>query len=566
MKFSYKKFNHLCAMIFLSVLLGACSVTSNTDKNAKLNSLENKALIICSDIHENAEDENKLDDEACVAAQDGVSPVIHPKTKPTTVSLPKAKKGENLVYDNLWHYIGDHLSLKVPADQARINKHKKWFLKHPNYMEVVSARAEPFLFYIVQELKAHDMPLDIALLPIVESSFDALAYSPGKAAGIWQFIPSTGKNHGMAQNWWYDGRRDVIASTQGAIEYLKRLHKMFDGNWMHALAAYNSGEGRVQRAIRKNKRNGKPTDFWSLDLPRETRAYVPKLLALAEILRNKDNYNFVWPEIDNIEVIQIVDIGGQLDLSVAADLAGLSVDELKTLNPGFKHFATAPDGPHYLVLPSNKVGDFSLALSQLPDTKRLNWARHEIKSGDSIGEIALAYNTSVNVIKRVNNMRSNTIYAGDHLLVPISVSQLDDLSIDQQQLASIQLDAINRDAINNVEQNTRIYHTISSGDTLWDISRAYNVSIEDITSWNKIKRSETLKLGSKLALYTSLISDEPDAAKSVVNYKVKSGDSLSVIAQRFSVRVRDIMRWNGISKNDYLQIGQELRLFLLQRS
>lgn len=269
-----------------------------------------------------------------------------------------------VVITDVWERASAKFALTIP-DDARVTAQKKWYLKHPEYMSRVVKRAKPFLYYIVEEIEKRDMPMELVLLPIVESAFDPFAYSHGRAAGMWQFVPATGKRFGMDQARWYDGRRDVIASTQGALDYLTYLNKMFDGDWLHALAAYNSGEGRVMRAIKSNKRAGKPTDFWNLSLPRETRAYVPKLLALADILKHKEEYAFAWPEVENVAVIKVVDIGSQVDLAFAADLAGLSLKELHGLNPGFNRWATSPEGPHRLVLPLDKADAFSQALAKI---------------------------------------------------------------------------------------------------------------------------------------------------------------------------------------------------------
>ena len=249
----------------------------------------------------------------CTSASQGTIPVTHPQDhvdvdiEPDNYveKLPPLEEPEIV---NLWHRMRDQFQFDVP-DTQRVNVQKNWYIKHPNYMNRVAKRAKPFLFHIVQKLEEEQLPMELALLPIVESAFDPFAYSHGRAAGMWQFIPSTGKRFGLKQNWWYDGRRDVVASTQGAIEYLKYLNNMFDGDWLHALAAYNSGEGRVQRAIRSNKRAGKPTDFWSLDLPRETRAYVPKLLALSDILRHYEDLGFAWPAVENAPFTEVVEEG-----------------------------------------------------------------------------------------------------------------------------------------------------------------------------------------------------------------------------------------------------------------
>ncbi|MGB2264549.1 MAG: transglycosylase SLT domain-containing protein, partial [Glaciecola sp.] len=208
--------------------------------------------------------------------------LIHPVENVTeslsSIELPVELTDTQVPADitNLWEYIAVNATT-LDAEHPRITKRQQWYLKHPQYMDKVAERARPFMHFIVQTLEENNLPVELALLPIVESAFDPFAYSHGSASGLWQFIPMTGKRFGMEQNWWYDGRRDVIKATQGAVKYLAYLHRYFDGNWYHALAAYNSGEGRVRRAIKKNERLNKPTDFWSLDLPQETRQYVPKL-------------------------------------------------------------------------------------------------------------------------------------------------------------------------------------------------------------------------------------------------------------------------------------------------
>ncbi|MCW8863460.1 MAG: transglycosylase SLT domain-containing protein, partial [Colwellia sp.] len=276
--------------------------------------------------------------------------------------------------NDVWQRIRGQLSFDVPENN-RVVMQRNWYVKHPSYLDRVAKRAEPFLYYIVEELEKNNVPVELALLPVVESAFDPFAYSHGRASGMWQFVPDTGKRFGMKQNWWYDGRRDVVASTEGAIKYMKYLHKFFDGDWLLALAAYNSGEGRVQRAVRKNKSNGKNTDFWALDLPKETRAYVPKLLALADIIKRPEHFNLSLYKIANEEVISQVNIQSQLDLAKAASLADLSLTELQRLNPGFNRWSTDPDGPHRLLLPKHKVDHFEQGLGKLKKADRLAWQR-----------------------------------------------------------------------------------------------------------------------------------------------------------------------------------------------
>ncbi|MFC3120235.1 LysM peptidoglycan-binding domain-containing protein [Agaribacter flavus] len=563
-----KTLSSLVLILSTGVGLSACNITQETsdiDKQTTLsvNTESEHVLLDCyASESSTSESESFKQSIDCEPPTEGVIEVVHPVTEidetlSSTLQPSKDDASANddeVQYSNLWFYIADQLEFDVPEGQRRISVQKNWYLKHPNYMQRVSNRAAPFLYYIVKRLDEENMPLDIALLPIVESAFDPFAYSHGRAAGMWQFIPGTGKNYGMKQTWWYDGRRDVIASTDGAIAYLKRLHKMFDGDWLHALAAYNSGEGRVMRAIRKNKRAGKAIDFWSLDLPRETRAYVPKLLALTDILRNLDTNQFAWPTIANAPVLEIVDVNAQIDLSKAANMAGLTTAELQALNPGFNRWATDPEGPHTLLLPIQQVEQFKLALANTSENEMLNWVRYKIRSGDSLEKIAKKYNTTTDVIKEINDLRSSRIYAGKHLLVPVALKSIEEyaLSVDQRLLKTQSI----------ARGSHKTNHKVRNGDTLWDIARKHKVSVRDLAKWNKMAPRDPLKIGMNLVVWTGK-PDLSSTQKSInrnITYRVKSGDSLSRIAQRFKLKINDIVQWNNLQGKKYLQPGQKLKL------
>ena len=535
--------------LVLAVGLSGCQIT---DEQTLESSTNDQALASCNELHTT---EEAISD--CEIARDGVIEVVHPND----ALLDEAQEivdTQNIetqaVITDVWQRVSDGLRFHIPDDK-RVESQRNWYLKHPEYMKRVVTRAQPFLYYIVDEIEKRDMPMELVLLPIVESAFDPFAYSHGRAAGMWQFIPGTGKRFGMEQTWWYDGRRDVVASTQGALDYLTYLANMFDGNWLHALAAYNSGEGRVSKAIRANKKAGKPTDFWNLRLPRETRAYVPKLLALADILKNRDTYAYAWPEVENVAVIDIVDIGSQVDLAFAADLAGMSLKELHALNPGFNRWATSPEGPHRLVLPLDKASNFADALAKIDRNDRLNWVRYTVKSGDSLSEIASKYHTTVNVVNQVNELKSNTIRVGQAIMVPVALKALDAYSLSQgERLAATQ---------NTKRSAHKITHTVKSGDTLWDIARKYKVSTKKLASWNGMAPNDMLKLGKTLVVWQDApASKNSDAIIKQLTYTVRNGDSLSRIASKFNVRINDISKWNNINSKRYLQPGQKLKLFV----
>ena len=496
----------------------------------------------------------------CEIAKDGVIDVIHPEEDLVVSAKPDEKDALDkepapVVITDVWARIANQLNFEVP-DNRRVAVQRNWYLKHPEYMARVTRRAQPFLFYITSQIEEQEMPLELALLPIVESAFDPFAYSHGRAAGMWQFIPGTARRFGIRQSWWYDGRRDVIASTDGALSYLTYLYKYFDGNWLHALAAYNSGEGRVRRAIKRNQQAGKPTDFWSLDLPRETRAYVPKLLALADILKNKQSYDFAWPAIENVPVIKIVDLGSQVDLAFAADLAGMDLKALQALNPGFNRWATDPDGPHHLVLPADKAENFTRQLASIDRDERLNWVRHTVKRGDSLLKLANQYHTTAKIIRQVNNLDSNMIRIGDHIMVPVALKALNAYALSQdQRLASLQ----------NIQRaDHRLVHKVKSGDTFWELSRKYKVDTRELAKWNGMAPTDPLHPGKELVVWVNKVSDSQrnDAVIKTLTYTVRKGDSLSVIANKFNVRIKDIKDWNDIANQRYLQPGQKLKLFV----
>lgn len=532
------------------ILLSGCQSTLLSQESTKEENSTNQAEYIASitDINQALLTDENID-------------VIHP-VDDVDFSLSST---DSLMQNNndVWQHIREQLSFNVPENN-RIVMQRNWYAKHPSYLNRVAKRAEPFLYYIVEELEKNNVPVELALLPIVESAFDPFAYSHGRASGMWQFVPGTGTRFGMKQNWWYDGRRDVIASTEGAIKYMKYLHKFFDGDWLLALAAYNSGEGRVQRAVRKNKSQGKNIDFWSLDLPKETKAYVPKLLALADIIKRPEHFNLNLYEIANKEVISQVNIKSQLDLAKAASLADLSLAELQRLNPGFNRWSTDPDGPHRLLLPKHKIESFEKNLAKLNKSDRLAWQRYKIKNGDNLGYIANKFHTGIDLIRQVNGISGNQIRAGNHLLIPVAAKSLDSYILSQdQRIAKKQA---------RPQQGLKVTHTVVSGDNLWDIGRHYKVNSSKIAKWNGFAPRDTLKLGQKLVIWQKSSSSNKRAETARINssveqaimrnitYKVRSGDSFARIADKFNVRISDIERWNSLSRNKYLQPGQKLKL------
>jgi membrane-bound lytic murein transglycosylase D len=468
-------------------------------------------------------------------------------------------------------------------DDAAVERERAWYARNQAYLDRVFTRADLYLYHIVAELESRGMPAELALLPVVESAFDPFAYSHGRASGLWQIIPGTGKRLGLAQNWWFDGRRDVLESTRAALDYLEDLHRQFDGDWLLAVAGYNSGEGNVARALKKAAAAGKPQDFWGIKsyLPPETRTYVPRLLAIAALVGNPGASGVTLPELSNEPRFAVVETGGQIDMALAAELAGMETAALYALNPGFNRWATDPDGPHRLLMPTSQAPAFTTALAALGERERVQWTRHKVKSGETVGGIAERYQTTPAVLRQVNGFRGNTIRAGDYLMIPTAT----------QSLASYTQSADSRAARqqSTPRSGERREHVVKPGESLWSISRAYGVDVRKLASWNAMAPGDTLSVGRELVIWASAAAAEAAAASAPapvttttaqaslvstsssagfaatnrmreITYVVRRGDSLSSIARRFRVSVDKLVEWNAGAAGKYLQPGQRLKM------
>ncbi len=480
--------------------------------------------------------------------------------------LSATKKLLHIQDKDLWHRLRAGLKLEIP-DNQRTTQHITWLKKHKAYLRKLQERSKPYIYFILTEAEKRNLPTELALLPAVESSYRPFAYSHGSAAGLWQFVPSTGRHFKLKQNWWYDGRRDVVASTHAAFDYLESLARRYDGNWELALAAYNCGSGNVNKAIRENRRQGKPTDFWSLNLPKETRSYVPRLLALSSIIKD--------PAVSGVELISIpykpyfesVDIGSQLDLAMAASMAEITTDEIYLLNPGLNRWATAPNGPHRLNLPVDKVEGFKQRLAELTPNQRIHWERYQIQSGDTVSTIAKKYGTTSELIKQANDLNNNSIRAGKYLVIPTATKSLEHYTLTA--------DKRKQRIQNRTHEGNKIIHVVQEGDNFWDLSRTYHVSYRSLAKWNGMAPKDTLKQGQKLVVWVdnktfketkqlpNIMDVRPPSTstRNSVYYKVRTGDSLSTIAHRFKVKVADLKKWNDLS-GKYLKPGQNLKLYV----
>ena len=449
-------------------------------------------------------------------------------------------------------------SLPQP-DRREITREADWYARHQKYLDRVFERAGRYLPYIAAEVRRRGLPTELALLPVVESAYDPFAYSHGRAAGLWQIIPGTGRRFGLKQNWWYDGRRDVVESTRAALDYLEYLHGEFDGDWLLAVAAYNSGEGNVARAIRRNTKAGRPTDFWHLSLPKETRAYVPRLLGLSRVVKDPSAFGVELPRVADTPYFAEVPLAGQVDLALAADLAGIAVEEVYALNPGFNRWATDPDGPHRLQVPVEAAPRLTEALASMPAAEQVRWERHKVRSGDTLSGLAKTYRTTPAVIREVNGLRGDSIRAGSWLMVPTATRSLDQYSLAaNNRLAAKQ----NRERAGR----TKATHTVRGGESFWSISRKYGVGVRELAAWNGMAPGDTLSVGRKLVVWTKgapAAAGVNDAARiRTVRYTVRNGDSLYRIASKFRVTVDQIREWNGLHGQKYLKPGQKLVMYV----
>jgi membrane-bound lytic murein transglycosylase D len=523
-----------------------------------------------------------LGSAACLAACQSLAPteavpaepvVAAPEPVLEPIVLPALTLREPVVEPDLLVRLRSRFSLPTAADPT-VERELAWYARNQAYLERVFGRAELYLHHIVGELEARGMPAELALLPIVESAFDPFAYSHGRASGLWQIIPGTGKRLGLTQNWWFDGRRDVLESTRAALDYLEALHAEFGGDWLLAVAGYNSGEGNVARALKKAAAAGKPGDFWGIKsyLPTETRTYVPRLLAITALVAAPEAHGVTLPAIANEARFAVVETGGQIDMTLAAELAGLDTDAIYALNPGVNRWATDPEGPHRLLVPVSQEQQFATALASLGERERVEWTRHRVRPGETIGGIAERYQTTVAVLREINGLRGSMIRAGDYLMIPHA----------QQSLASYTQSADARAARQQSQprDGERRAHVVAAGETLWSIAKNYGVEVRALARWNSMAPGDVLSVGRELVVWTGSDAQSTGTAQATlarsdtsagftpaerirkITYVVRRGDSLSSIAQRFRVSVGKLLEWNNGAGDKYLQPGQRLTMFV----
>ena len=389
-------------------------------------------------------------------------------------------------YPTVWARIGQNLKLNhgyTAAARRRIDQQHRHFLRHPKYLSTVTERAEPYIFHIVEQVDSRGLPMEFALLPVIESGYDPFAYSSGKAAGLWQFIRSTGHLYGLKQTAWTDDRRDIVVSTDAALSHLKDLAKRYDGDWLLALAAYNAGPGTINKAIARNKKKGLPTDYWSLKLSKETSTYVPRLLAVSEIIGERDHRGLVLKETLNQRHFVQLRLDRPTDLQKLAKASGISYRQLRQLNPAWHYSRSGESGPKSLLVPLDLAHQARKNLSKAVIDQQ--W-HYEVKPGDTLWHIARQHNTSIKKLAALNNL---------NLKRPLKVGQHLDIDPDVISYGLSGADKVGQ---------RKVHYKVRSGDSLAAIAKRFSVSVKDISNWNSINPKRYIQPGQKLTLFVDV--------------------------------------------------------------
>lgn len=484
------------------------------------------------------------------------------KTRPAEAAQPtqpaniKPAAPEAVVYDDLWDRIRDGMELPE-LKSSRVKYYERWYSSRPEYMNRMIDRARPYLYHIVNEVEKRGMPAEVALLPAIESAYQPKARSHARAVGMWQFIPSTGKHYGLKQNWMYEGRSDIHASTKAALDYLGKLNNDYDGDWFLSFAAYNAGEGKINRAIKYNVRRGRPASYQYLTkIRRETKDYVPKLIAVRNLIRNPEKYGLRLSSIPNNPYFAVVWNDKRVDINELCRRSGMSREDFFTLNPGLKRGITVPSASRKVLVAMEHKESVRIALRALPTVKlkpRPTYSKSRktvrVRRGDTLSKIAKRYRTTVARLKRLNGLRSSRIRAGSRLKLPGYVST------GKKRYAKS----------SNRTKTTR--YRVRKGDYLGRIAKRHHTTVSRIKRANGL-RSSKLRVGQRLTIPGSKRSFARNGKKSRVaksgkitskKYRVRSGDNLSLIAKRFGISVSALKKHNKMRRN-FIRAGQSLKV------
>ena len=444
-------------------------------------------------------------------------------------------ENKTITYRDIWEYI---LNNNPENKEAYINEQILFYmnmhLKDAEKFEEYLNDSYYFIYYVIDELEKEKLPLELALIPYIESNYDPFSISSSGAVGMWQFMPKTGRLYELNKTWWNEDRHDPYRSTEAAVDYLKYLYERFNQDIYLTLAAYNAGPTLLSRKINQNKRRGLKTDFWSLNLPNQTKEYVPKYIALKELIFNFEKYELTLPDIPNNPVVQKISIPGQVEVITLSEFLDIKPELLYKLNAGYTKWASAPKDQSIFYIPIEKYYLFENEDNPFNDTNQINWISHVIESGDSLWALALKYDTEVRIIKQINYLSDDLLSIGSTLLIPLS----------------------------KTKSNTFIpyeMHIVSEGDTLWDIAKKYNLGVSDLANMNSINENSYLQLGQQLTIGNKNIHRNIESKKRTILYSIKQGDNLYKISELFDVTVKSIKEINDF-EDDALMPGQIIKI------
>ena len=455
-----------------------------------------------------------------------------PNEIPKNTSYELVKKDS---YINIWEYLQVNNKIKQSnyLDEqilSYMNDHLRDIEKFEEYLN----DSYYFLYFVIKELEKNNLPIELSILPYIESNYDPFSISPSGAVGMWQFMPRTGRLYELNKSWWSEDRHDPFKSTEAAIGYLKYLYQRFDGDIYLSIAAYNAGPSLVDKRINQNKRKGEDIDFWSLNLPTQTKNYVPKYIALRELILNPQKYGITLPNIPYESVVQKITIPGQVEILALSEYLEIKPELLYKLNAGYTKWASAPKDESIFFIPKEKYFLFSSEKNPFNKTNDINWISHTVNKGDNLWDLAIKYDTEVDVIKEVNYLNNDLLSINDNLLIPLGKTKSNNFIPYEM-------------------------YIVSEGDTLWSIAKKYNLNVNNLARMNSLNKNEYLQLGQQLSIGNKNIYRNMESKKRTILYSVKQGDNLFKISELFDVTISSIEEINKFS-NPTLMPGQIIKI------
>lgn len=441
---------------------------------------------------------------------------------------------------SLWEVMRQHFKLKSAENDPLVRRYIFWYQKNPQSLYTAIERSKLTMHFILSTTITNDLPAELALLPFVESHNDPFAHSAAGASGLWQMMPSIASSQQMTINHLQDDRRCIIKSTYNALTHLQYLHRVFHGNWEHAITAYNAGEGRIKKALKQQ--NSSKKAIWNHNLNTETKQYLPKLLALQAIIKNPKKYGFTLEPLANAPAFTPIILKQPYAFPQIAEICDVPEETLRTLNPSWRRVSTASHEEYIFLLPADKAKVCESKLKRKNPIQTKNWQQHRVKKGDNISNLAKKYHTSEENILSINQI-GKTIHPNQILNIPKNTMEAIPTASTAKKSAIIQADSL--------PGPKQVLHTVLPTETLSSIAKKYHVSTEKIKSWNQLSNKATIQPTQTLLIWTK------DNSKKQTNYTIQAGDNLSKLAKKFHTSIAKLRQANKL-KSDILKIGQKI--------